>query len=425
MNSEIIENKRIREQYTRIKHKSGLTICLYPMREYSTAFAIFGAKYGSIDTTFKTKKDADYVAVPEGIAHYLEHKLFENDDCDALEQYAKTGASANAYTTFDSTAYYFSCTREFEENLRILLNFVQNPYFTDESVQKEQGIISQEIKIYLDDPSWRVFFNGLCAVYHYNPVRIDIAGTTESIAKIDKELLYRCYNAFYNLNNMVLSVAGNFDPDDVIRICDELLKTSENQELDIIIPEEPYGVKEKRCVQKLYCAVPLFQLAFKMPNYEGYENTRNFIIYNMLFETALGSSSPFFSRLYESGLINDTFHVGVFNGRGFFLPVADGESRDPDRVTKEIIDELNHLKKTGLPRDEFEIVKKMTYGELIGTFNNVGAVAKSVMQAEFNGLNAYDNVEITASVTYEDITEALQRLDTENYSLSIIEPLDK
>ena len=145
----------------------------------------------------------------------------------------------------------------------------------------------------------------------------------------------------------------------------------------------------------------------------------------MLFETALGSSSPFFSRLYESGLINDTFHVGVFNGRGFFLPVADGESRDPDRVTKEIIDELNHLKKTGLPRDEFEIVKKMTYGELIGTFNNVGAVAKSVMQAEFNNLNAYDNVEITASVTYEDITEALQRLDTENYSLSIIEPMDK
>lgn len=425
MNSEIIENKRIKELYTRIKHKSGLTICLYPMREYSTAFAIFGAKYGSIDTTFRTKNDADYVTVPEGIAHYLEHKLFENDDCDALEQYAKTGASANAYTTFDSTAYYFSCTREFEENLRILLNFVQNPYFTDESVQKEQGIISQEIKIYLDDPGWRVFFNGLCAVYHNNPVRIDIAGTTESIAKIDKELLYRCYNAFYNLNNMVLSVAGNFNPEDVIRICDELLKPSDNQELDIIIPEEPYTVKEKRCVQKLYCAVPLFQLAFKMPNYEGYENTRNFIIYNMLFEMALGSSSPFFSRLYESGLINDTFHVGVFNGRGFFLPVADGESRDPDRVTKKIIDELNRLKKTGLPRDEFEIVKKMTYGELIGTFNNVGAVAKSVMQAEFNGLNAYDNVEITASVTYEDVTEALQRLDTENYSLSIIEPLEK
>ena len=425
MNSEIIENKRIKELYTRIKHKSGLTICLYPMREYSTAFAIFGAKYGSIDTTFRTKNDADYVTVPEGIAHYLEHKLFENDDCDALEQYAKTGASANAYTTFDSTAYYFSCTREFEENLRILLNFVQNPYFTDESVQKEQGIISQEIKIYLDDPGWRVFFNGLCAVYHNNPVRIDIAGTTESIAKIDKELLYRCYNAFYNLNNMVLSVAGNFNPEDVIRICDELLKPSDNQELDIIIPEEPYTVKEKRCVQKLYCAVPLFQLAFKMPNYEGYENTRNFIIYNMLFEMALGSSSPFFSRLYESGLINDTFHVGVFNGRGFFLPVADGESRDPDRVTKKIIDELNRLKKTGLPRDEFEIVKKMTYGELIGTFNNVGAVAKSVMQAEFNGLNAYENVEITASVTYEDVTEALQRLDTENYSLSIIEPLEK
>ncbi len=425
MSSEIIENKRIKEKYTRIKHKSGLTICLYPMKKYSTAFAIFGAKYGSVDTTFKTKDEAEYTAVPEGIAHYLEHKLFENDDCDALEQYAKTGASANAYTSFDSTAYYFSCTREFEKNLRILINFVTNPYFTEESVQKEQGIISQEIKIYLDDPGWRVFFNGLSSVYHNNPVRIDIAGTTESIKKIDKDLLYRCYNSFYNLNNMVLSVAGNFEPEQVLRICDELLAASEDAELDILIPEEPYEVKEKRCVQKLYCAVPLFQLAFKMPNYTGYENTRNFIIYNILLETALGNTSQFFSRLYESGLINDTFHVGVFSGRGFFLPTADGESRDPDKVKDEIISELNRLKKEGIPKDEFETIKKKTYGELVGTFNNVSSVAKSAMQAEFNGINIYENVEITASITYEDITDALLRLDTENYNLSIIEPLEK
>ncbi len=425
MNSDIIENKRIKEKYTRIKHKSGLTICLYPMKKYSTAFAIFGAKYGSVDTTFKTKAETEYTTVPEGIAHYLEHKLFENDDCDALEQYAKTGASANAYTSFDSTAYYFSCTREFEKNLRILINFVTNPYFTEESVQKEQGIISQEIKIYLDDPGWRVFFNGLSSVYHNNPVRIDIAGTTDSIKQIDKDLLYRCYNAFYNLNNMVLSVAGNFEPEQVLRICDELLTASEDSGLDILIPEEPYEVKEKRCVQKLYCAVPLFQLSFKMPNYTGYENTRNFIIYNILFETALGNASPFFSRLYESGLINDTFHVGVFNGRGFFLPTADGESRDPDKVKDEIISELNRLKKEGIPRDEFETVKKMTYGELVGTFNNVSSVAKSAMQAEFNGINIYENVEITAGITYDDVTDALLRLDTDNYNLSVIEPLEK
>ena len=181
---EKITNARIKEEYLRIKHKSGATILLYPMKGYSTAYALFATKYGSVDTTFKTNEDPDFVTVPEGIAHYLEHKLFENDECDAFDLYAKTGANANAYTSFDKTAYLFSCSQKFEENLRILLGFVQEPYFTDATVAKEQGIIGQEIRMYEDDTGWRVFFNCLQAMYEKNPVRIDIAGTIESIAKI-------------------------------------------------------------------------------------------------------------------------------------------------------------------------------------------------------------------------------------------------
>ncbi|MCL2694636.1 MAG: insulinase family protein, partial [Oscillospiraceae bacterium] len=239
MQKTIIKNRRVGEEYRVIKHPSGLTICLYPMKGFESAYALFAAKYGSVDVTFKTNEDGDFVTVPAGIAHYLEHKLFENDECDAFQLYAKTGANANAFTSFDKTAYLFSCSQKFEENLRILLSFVQEPYFTDESVAKEQGIIAQEIRMMEDDPGWRVFYNGLQAVYHNNPVRIDIGGTVESIAEIDKELLYRCYKTFYNLNNMVLSIAGNFDVEKTLEICDELLKPTPDLGLEAVFPKEP------------------------------------------------------------------------------------------------------------------------------------------------------------------------------------------
>ncbi|MCL2755342.1 MAG: insulinase family protein, partial [Oscillospiraceae bacterium] len=185
MSKQIITNERLGEQYTRIKHASGATICLCPMPKFSSAFALFATKYGSVDTTFKTCNDDDFVSVPAGIAHFLEHKLFENEDCDVFKLYAETGASANAFTSFDKTAYLFKSTQDFERNLEILLDFVQSPHFTEETVAKEQGIIAQEIKMYDDSPEWRVFFNCLENVYHNNPVRINIAGTVDTIAQID------------------------------------------------------------------------------------------------------------------------------------------------------------------------------------------------------------------------------------------------
>ncbi len=403
-----------------IKHKSGCTICLYPMPKYSSAYAVFGTRYGSVDTTFRTKNDSDYITVPEGIAHYLEHKLFENDECDAFELYSKTGASANAFTSFDCTAYLFSCTQKFSDNLRILLSFVQEPYFTDENVEKERGIITQEIKMYLDDPGTRVMYNCLDAVYHNNPVRIDIAGTVESIQEIDKDLLYRCYNTFYNLNNMVLSIAGNFDPDEALAICDELLKPSEDQKLDVIVPEEPYEVKEKKVVQKLPCAMPLFQIGFKMtlPS----EQYKQYIAYNIMLEAALGSTSEFYNKLYSEGIINDSFSVGVFNGRGFFLPIATGIVREPEKVTELIINELKRLKTDGIPEEDVRIVTKMTYGELFSSFNNVESVGRAAMQAEFDNRDIFTAVEITAGITYNDVMNALCELDLDNYCLSIVEP---
>lgn len=421
---QIIENKRINEKYIKIKHKSGCTLCLYPMEGFSTAYALFGTKYGSVDTTFKTNDDADFVTVPEGIAHYLEHKLFENDECDAFELYAKTGASANAFTSFDKTAYLFSCSQKFEENLEILLNFVQEPYFTDETVAKEQGIIGQEIKMYDDDPSWRVMFNGLQAVYHNNPVRIDIAGTVESIAQINKDLLYRCYNTFYNLNNMVLSIAGNFDVDKTLEICDKLLKPSADKGLEAIIPEEPYEVKKKEIAIKLSVAQPLFNIDFKIPRMTEKEAARAYIEHNILLELVLGKTSEFYSRLYADELINDTFNVGVFNGRGFFVDIVEGESKEPKKVMELVKKALYDARENKPSKEGFETIKKKTYGELIASLcSSVEGVAMNMLSSEMSGYSAFEMIENIANVEYSDIIRVLDELDIENSVISIVEPV--
>jgi predicted Zn-dependent peptidase len=415
----IIRNERVNEQYTRIKHSSGCTICLCPMTGFSSAFALFGTKYGSVDSTFKTCNDDDFVTVPAGIAHFLEHKLFENEECDAFKLYAETGANANAYTSFDKTAYLFLCSQNFGKNLEILLKFVQEPYFTDETVQKEQGIIAQEIKMYDDSPEWRVFFNCLENVYHNNPVRINIAGTTDTIGQIDKGLLYRCYNTFYNLNNMVISIAGNFDPDEALEICDRLLKPNVDIDLKAVIPEEPREVKQHLVREKLPVGMPLFQIGFKLPN--DY-TLADYVHYNIFMEAAFGNASKFYQDAYESGLINETFNVGVFNGRGFFLAVADGEAREPEKVYEAVKAEVARLKRDGLCEEDFLRIKKQTYGELISPLSSAESVASSMMNAEFEELpSMFEPIEVAANVTFADITAVLSGFDAENSCLSIIE----
>jgi predicted Zn-dependent peptidase len=431
-NSEqIIKNTRVNEQYTRIKHSSGVTICLCPMKGFSSVYALFGTKYGSVDTIFSTAAERTAgkaeSEVPAGIAHFLEHKLFENEDCDVFKLYAETGANANAYTSFDKTAYLFLCSQNFGKNLEILLKFVQEPYFTDETVQKEQGIIAQEIKMYDDSPDWKVFFNCLEAAYHNNPVRINIAGTVDTIAQIDKDLLYRCYNTFYNLNNMVISIAGSFDPIEALDICDRLLKPNTDISLQTAIPDEPRAVREKIVREKLPCGIPLFMTAFKLPN-EYSADVKNYVHYNILLETALGKTSRFYLESYESGLINETFSVSVFNGRGFFLCVADGEAREPEKVYAAIKAELKRLKSEGLCENDFNRIKKQTYGELIGGLNTAEAMASHMMNAEFEGLcegedclGMYATIEATATVAFSDITKILAEFDEENSCLSIVE----
>ena len=420
----IIKNDRVGEEYTFVKHPSGLNVYVWKKEGFSTTDAFFGTKYGSVNTRFKTDKDEDFVDVPEGIAHFLEHKLFENEDCDVFELYAKTGANANAYTSFDQTVYLFNCSENYLESLEILLSFVQKPYFTKETVDKEQGIIGQEIKMCQDSPDRQAYFNLLRCLYVNHPVKVDIAGTVESIAKIDAELLYRCYHTFYNLNNMALCVSGNVDVDDVLRVCDEQLKPCEDIKLETAFPDEPVEIARNSCVEKMSVAMPVFYLGFKCAPKSGVELLRYEASASILMGLIMGSTSRLYKELTEEGLINSQFGTEIFIGDGYFSCICGGESKNPDEVRNRIFAEISRLKKEGLDREQFEILKKSAYGSMIRSFNNSENCVTLMLNADFVGVEAFDTVEAVAQLTFEDVTDALDELfDTDKAALSVVEPL--
>lgn len=422
MNKQIIKNERTGESFIKVEHPTGLTIVMYPMKDYSETYATFGTKYGSIDTKFKCNDDADFTEVPEGIAHFLEHKLFENEDCDVFELYAKTGANGNAYTSFDKTSYLFSCTDNFYDSLKILLDFVQKPYFTEATVQKEQGIIGQEIRMYDDNGQWRVFFNLLTAMYKNHPVKIDIAGTVESIAQITADLLYKCYNTFYNLHNMVLSVAGNFDEDKVLSICDEYLKPCAPLSIERSMFDEPYEVDKDYIEQTISVALPLFAFGYKMTPKDEKQALKAGIECKMIADLIFGSSTPLYKKMYEMGLINDNFDSEIFSGHGYFSVIISGESDDWKTVKAMIDEEIERIKTAGFNKDEFETLKKSVYGLQIKGLSSVSGVAESMLDLSFNGLSIYDHIETVAELTIEDLEKRLLEFDITNSSVSVVNP---
>lgn len=428
MEKQVIKSARLGEEMVRVKHSSGLNMLLCPMKGYSTAYATFTANVGSVDTGFKTQDDAEFVDVPEGIAHFLEHKMFENEEGDAFERYAKTGASANAYTSFDKTAYLFACTGNFEQSLEILLDFVRRPYFTKESVQKEQGIIGQEIRMYDDDGDWRVQFNLLAALYHKHPVRIDIAGTVESISQIDHELLYRCYRTFYNLGNMVLCVAGNFDVDTVLRVADRVLKPDEKPvEIERRTVDEPESVCRPLVEQKLPVATPLFEFGFKGRAGTPEENLKNQVLDELLADIIAGEASPLYRRMYDAGIINATFGSEIMAGRDYMCAIFSGESREPERVAREIKEEIARMRREGIDGRMFELCRRASYGRYIGMYSRVEAVAGLMAATYFAGIDdIYSLLDIVADATVEQLAERLETaFDETRSALSIVRPLDE
>lgn len=423
MQNNVIESKRLNEKVFHFRHNTGLDIYIEPKKGYSSNYAIFGTKYGSIDNRFIWK--GEDITVPEGIAHFLEHKLFESEDGDAFQRYARTGASANAYTSFDKTCYLFSCTDKFQESLEILLDFVQSPYFTQQTVEKEQGIIGQEIRMYLDDPGWRVFFNLLGALYQNHPVKIDIAGTEKSISMITADLLYKCYYAFYNLNNMVLCVSGDVDPDAIMKTADKLLKPAESSIVQSKFEDEPDSIVKNRVEQKLSVSVPLFHFGFKDKPALGREMAFKEAVTSILLEIIGGDASPLYRRLYDSGLINASFGMQYFNGRSFAATVVGGESREPEKVMTEFLNEIETLKNKGIEKADFERAKRTVFGRLVAHYDSVDEIANGLSSCHFYGVGPFEMVDVAASVTIEDVYARLnEHFDGNNCALSVVLPLD-
>lgn len=420
----VVRNERVGEEYTCVKHSSGLNIYIWKLDGFSTTDAYFGTKYGSVNTRFKTNKDDDFVDVPEGIAHFLEHKLFENEDCDVFDLYAKTGANANAYTSFDQTVYLYNCSDKYLESLEILLSFVQKPYFTQASVDKEQGIIGQEIKMCQDSPDRQAYFNLLKCLFVNHPVKVDIAGTVESIAQIDADLLYRCYHTFYNLNNMALCVAGNVDVDDILRVCDEQLKPCEDIKLETAFPDEPDEIASDYCSEKMEVAIPIFYLGYKCQPKSGKELLKAQATASLLVGLVMGSTSRLYKELTEEGLINSQFGTEIFFGEGYFTCICGGESKNPKLVRDRIFAEIERLKKEGLDREQFEILKKSAFGGMIRGFNDSENCVSLMLNADFLGVDAFEPSEAFASLTFEDMTNGLyQFFDSTKASLSVVEPV--
>lgn len=416
------------ETVYRIDHPSGLPIFVWPKKGFRTTYAVISTRYGSIDTAF-TDRHGNTVTVPAGIAHYLEHKLFENEDCDAMERFARIGASCNAYTSFNNTAYLFTCTDRAAEALEILLDFVQDPYFTEETVQKERGIIEQEIRMGEDSPSRRVLFEMLRALYHEHPIKVDIAGTVESIADITPDLLYTCYNTFYNLHNMVLSVCGDITPEQVLEVADRVLKPCEDGCPGLPLIDEPPAAVTPRVECVMPVAAPLFSLGYKdwfSPERRGqYRTPTAMVASSILLDMLFGRGSPLYVRLMEQGLINDGFGAGCYDGPGYAVWIFSGESRDPDAVAAAIAAELDAAREQGLDPESFACARNALYGRMLFSLSDVEACAETLAEDLFAARAPLAMFEAAATVTLEDVQALLRdSLTPESCALSIVKGKD-
>ena len=427
-NCRVSENKVLNEKHYSFKHKSGLEIFVFP-KEMTTSYAIFATRYGAIDNKFKLDTDEEFTCVPDGIAHFLEHKLFECEGgIDAFELFAKTGASANAYTSNTMTGYLFSCTEKFYESLEILLNFVTNPYFTEKTVQKEQGIIAQEIRMYDDNPGARLHKELMQALYEKNKIRVDVAGTVETIGEITAEVLYKCYNTFYNLNNMTLSICGNVDIRSVEEVCDKVLKIAPPITVirDSEDADEPKTVYKKRTICYLDVAKPIFAIGIKDLNIPANprERVKKAYAIEILDEILFSQSSRFYNELYEENLIAQDLSSGCEITKHFSFNVISSESSNPEEVYSRFVEYIEEMKKNGIEKESFELSKRTVYASNIKSFDSTDDIANNLVFNHFDGADLLDAPNVIEEIDIEYVTTLLNEgFKEEYYAMSIVNPI--
>ena len=418
------------EKYYTFNHKTGLKVYVFP-KKLTTGYALFTTKYGAIDNKFKLEGENEFTCVPDGIAHFLEHKMFECENGeDAFELFAKTGASANAYTSNDRTSYLFSTTDNFYESLEYLLDFVTHPYFTAKTVEKEQGIIGQELRMYDDHAGARLEKGLLQALYEKNKVRIDVGGTIESIAEITADILYKCYNTFYNLNNMALVVCADVEPDKIEQICDKILKDAPKQKIirDYECDDEPKSVYKKRSVCSLSVAKPIFAIGIKNSDIaiDPDENSKQFYALQILSEMLYSRSGELYNELYSKKLISQDLDSAVEHSANYSFTVVSSESNDPEAVYDHFVSFVERTKQKGLDKKAFELAKRTIYAVNIKLFDSTDDIAEALMTTYLEGGELFEIPDIIASIDYDYIVELFNSQYNEDYfAMSIVNPITK
>jgi predicted Zn-dependent peptidase len=420
---QIIENLKVKEKLYIEKLENGLTVMIVPKPGIQKKYIIWGTNYGSNDSVFVVPGETEETKVPDGVAHFLEHKLFEQENgVNSLDALTALGVDANAYTTNNHTAYLYECTDKFYEALDEFMDYVQHPYFTDENVEKEKGIIGQEIMMYDDYPEWRVYLNALEAMYHNNPVKLDVTGTIETISGIDKEILYKCYNTFYNPSNMAMVICGDFEPENILEeVKKRLVSKNANGEIKRVYPNEPETIVKANVEEKMDVSIPLFVIGIKDKEPEQKEKIKKHIAIEILLEIIMGQSSNLYKELYNDGVLYRAPSVEYEFASGYAHVLITGQAKDPEKVYVKFQEVVENMKQNGINEADFERIKKKIYGLYVREYDEVADIARMFLADFFKGVNSFDYLEEIDSVNLEYANQILKNVfDKDKTVISIV-----
>lgn len=425
---QIIENSKVKEKLYVEKLENGLTVMIMPKKNIQKKYMIWATNFGSIDNKFIAPNDKEETNIPDGVAHFLEHKMFEQQNgTNSLDTLTALGVNANAYTTTDHTCYLFECTDNFYPAMDELMDYVQNPYFTDQNVEKEKGIIGQEIQMYDDYPSWAVYMNAMKCMYKNNPIIIDIAGSIESISKIDKEVLYKCYNTFYHPSNMVMCFAGDFEPETLIEEVKIRLKPTEKHgEIKRIYPEEPEQIVKKENTQNMEVSMPIFVIGIKdvidNKNCTSSSIVKKHIAIEILLNMLIGKSSKLYKELYEAELITGEPYLEYEFSKQYAHVSITGQSNNPKKVLEKFEAEIKKMKENDIDLAHFQRVKNMIYGNYVKEYDDVAEICRMFVGDYMKGINSFEYIEEYEQVTPEYTKQVLEEVFKEEKTvLSIVE----
>ena len=420
---QIIENLNVKEKLYIEKLENGLTVMIIPKKGIQKKYIIWGTNYGSNDNKFIVPGETEVTEVPKGVAHFLEHKMFEQENGkNSLDVLTALGVNANAYTTNNHTAYLYECTDNFYEALDEFMDYVQHPYFTDENVEKEKGIIGQEIMMYDDYPDWKVYLNALECMYHKHPVKLDITGTVETISHIDKDILYKCYNTFYNPSNMAMVVSGDFEPEKLLEdIKRRLIDRKANGEIKRIFEEEPKEIVKEKAVQNMEVSKPLYAIGIKDVPAEQKEKVKKHISIEILLNLLIGASSELYKKLYDMGNCYSVPSIEYEFDKNYAHILIIGQSIEPEKLYEMFKEEVQKFKQNGVNKDDFERTKKMIYGEYVKEYDDVVNISRMFLSDYFKGINSFDYLEEINTINVEYLNQVLKDVFNEkNMILSVV-----